>query len=511
MKNYKKIIGVALILFAAGGLFSVTSCNKTLTTKVYSQLTPQNFYQSDADAFAALVTLYVPFTSYWGNVDPGNGTWYAGLYNADIKTYLSKSLIGTDEIYNVGTDVNTSNLFNFTWGASTWTLSSGNEANYDKISYVAKATEVINDIGNSTNISAASKNLYIAEAKALRAWLMFVLYDFYGPLNVKTDPTTLIDTAQTSRLSSTAYIAQMVKDLTEALPNLPASYNGDANNWGRMSQGVVNMLLLKIYMRTKQWAQAQAAATTIMNMGIYSLLTGPNGYMNIFTQSANKEIIYAVPANAASPNFWAQEVFPQDFSSAPNAYVPITPRAVGWLTQYMPWPYYDLFDPADIRRNTTILDHYTNNSNVVKNRSNGMPGAIPLKYTSFPQGNIPGQGVDVVVFRYAEVLLSLAEAINEQGGPSAAAYQAVNAVRERAGLTDWAGLTQAQLRDSLLNERGRELFAEGVRRQDLIRNGSYISSAIARGKNAQPYDTLFPIPYSVIVAGRNIIQQNPGY
>src|SRR5579872_5273453 len=180
MKNYKKIIGVALILLAAGGLFSAMGCKKALDTKVYSQLTPQNFYQSDADAFAALVTIYVPFTSYWGNVDPGNNTWYAGLYNADIKTYLSKSLIGTDEIYNVGTDVNTSNLFNFTWGPSTWTLSSGNEANYGKITYVAKATEVINDISNSTNISAASKTLYVSEAKVLRAWLMFVLYDFYG-------------------------------------------------------------------------------------------------------------------------------------------------------------------------------------------------------------------------------------------------------------------------------------------------------------------------------------------
>jgi hypothetical protein len=246
-------------------------------------------------------------------------------------------------------------------------------------------------------------------------------------------------------------------------------------------------------------------------MNAYSLLTGPNGYLNVFTQSANKEIIYAVPSNAASPNFWAQEVFPQDFKTAPDAYVPIGNRDVGWLTQYMPWSYYDLYETGDIRRNTTILDHYTNNASVVKNRSNGMPGAIPLKYTSFPQGNIPGQGVDVVVFRYAEVLLSLAEAINEQSGPNATAYQAVNAVRERAGVGDWSGLTQSQFRDSLLNERGRELYAEGVRRQDLIRHGTYISSAIARGKNAQAKDTLFPIPNSVIVAGRGIIAQNPGY
>jgi hypothetical protein len=508
MKNFKPNPLLLFIIIAS--LCIGSGCKKQLQTVVYSQLTPQNFYQSDADANAALITVYVPFTSNWGNVDPGSGTWYAGLYNADIKTYLSKSLIGTDEIFNVGTDVNTSNLFNFTWGPSTWTLSSGNEANYPKITYVAKATEVIDAISKSTAVSAASKTRYIAEAKALRAWLMFVLYDFYGPVNVKTDPATLADTTETARPAPSDYIAQMLKDLTEALPGLSPSYNGDPANWGRISQGVANMLLLKIYMQTRQWALAEAAAKTIVNMGIYSLMTGPNGYMNVFSQSANKEIIYAVPANSASPNFWSQEVFPQDFQAAPDAYIPIAPRPVGWLTQYMPWAYYSKYDAGDIRRNTTILDHYTNTSNVVKNQSNGMPGAIPLKYTLLTASN-PSQAVDVVVFRYAEVLLSLAEAINEQRGPSDA-YQYVNLVRERAGVSDFSGMTQATMRSALLDERGRELFAEGVRRQDLIRNGSYISSAIARGKtNAQAYDTLFPIPNTVIVQGRGIIKQNPGY
>ncbi len=483
-----------------------TGCKKQLTTVVYSELTPQNFYQSDADANAALITLYIPFTSNWGNTDPGSGIWYAGLYNADIKTYLSKSLVGTDEIYNIGTDVNTANLFNFTWGASTWTLASGNEANYPKITYVAKATEVIDAIGNSGAISASAKKAYIAEAKLLRAWLMYVLYDFYGPLNVKTNPASLSDTTETPRLSDTAYVAQMVNDLTAAMPDLTPKYNGDAANWGRASEGLAKMLLLKIYMHTKQWAQAETAAKDIVNNMGYSLLTGPTGYQSVFTTSANQEIIYAVPANAASPNFWAQEVLPQDFVSTDG----ISPRSVGWLTQYMPWSYYDKYDAIDIRRNTTIIDHYTNTSNILKNRSNGMPGAIPLKYTLFTSPD-PGQSVDVVVFRYAEVLLSLAEAINEQRGPSDA-YQYVNQVRERAGVSDFSGMSQSDFRAALLDERGRELYAEGVRRQDLIRNGTYISGAVARGKtNASPNMVLFPIPNTVIVQGRGIIKQNPGY
>jgi starch-binding outer membrane protein, SusD/RagB family len=512
MKNYHSTVSRTLsFALLAGCLLFFTGCKKQLETKVHSVLTPDNFYQSEGDANAALMTVYIPFTSYWGNPDPGNGDWFAALYNADIKSYLSKSLISTDEIYNEGGDPNTADLFNFTWGPSTWSYpgygdGGSNDANYGKISYVAKATEVINAIGKSTAVSDAVKKSDIAQAKTLRAWLMYVLYDFYGPLNVKTDFATLTDTAATARLAETDYIAQMEKDLTEAMPDLVDKYNSDASNWGRVSKGLARMVLLKIYMHTKQWTKAEQAARDIMGMG-YSLLTGPTGYMDVFRNKANNELIYAVPANAASANWWSQEVFPQDFKSAPG----IPDRASGWLTQYMPWDYYDKYDATDIRRNTTILDQYTNTSNEVKNRANGMKGAIPLKYTLIP---LPGdaQPVDVVVYRYAEVLLSLAEAINEQGGPNAEAYSLVNQVRERAGVSDFSGMTQVQFRQALLDERGRELYGEGARRQDLIRNGTYISNALARGKiNAKPYMILYPIPNSVIIQGRGIIQQNPGY
>jgi starch-binding outer membrane protein, SusD/RagB family len=514
MKKIQKISWPLFVLIA-GCLIMFTSCKKQLETKVYSSLTPDNFYQSEGDANAALMTLYIPFTSYWGNPDPGNGNWYAALYNADIKTYLSKSLVSTDEIYNEGGGANTADLFNFTFGPDTW--QGTNDAVYYKISYVAKATEVITAIGNSTALTDVVKKSYIAQAKTLRAWLMFVLYDFYGPVNAKTDYSTLTDTAATPRPAKADYIAQIEKDLNEAMPDLVDKYNSDAANWGRVGKGLARMVLLKLYMQEKQWAKAETVARQLMTMG-YSLMTGPLGYRDIFRKKANSELIYAVPANAASANWWSQEVFPQDFKSAPDfiyaSDVPgtgIASRASGWLTQYMPWFYYDKYDAADIRRNTTILDHYTNTGNVVKDRNSGMKGAIPLKYTSIPLSG-DAQPIDVVVFRYADVLLSLAEAINEQGGPTAEAYTLVNQVRARAGVSDFSGMTQAGFRQALLDERGREFYGEGQRRQDLIRNGTYISGAVARGKvNAQAHMVLYPIPRAVITQSKGVIAQNPGY
>ena len=73
-------------------------------------------------------------------------------------------------------------------------------------------------------------------------------------------------------------------------------------------------------------------------------------------------------------------------------------------------------------------------------------------------------------------------------------------------------MNQVSFRAALLDERGRELYGEGVRRQDLIRNGSYVSNAIARGKtNAKDHMVLYPLPDAVINAGRGVIAQNPGY
>ena len=65
----------------------------------------------------------------------------------------------------------------------------------------------------------------------------------------------------------------------------------------------------------------------------------------------------------------------------------------------------------------------------------------------------------------------------------------------------------------ILDERGRELYYEfGIRRQDLIRNGSFISNARARGfATAQDTQVLFPIPSDVIIQSGGIIAQNPGY
>lgn len=118
-----------------------------------------------------------------------------------------------------------------------------------------------------------------------------------------------------------------------------------------------------------------------------------------------------------------------------------------------------------------------------------------------------------VVYRYADVLLKKAEALNEMGQPGQAAAP-LNIVRKRAGLPEVSGLSQEVMREKIIHERRMELAFEGHRWFDMIRvnNGEYaIRFLQSIGKNSVNKNRLlFPIPQTEMDA--NILMtQNPGY
>lgn len=137
--------------------------------------------------------------------------------------------------------------------------------------------------------------------------------------------------------------------------------------------------------------------------------------------------------------------------------------------------------------------------------------------------------INFPVLRYSDVLLMIAEAENEVNGPDNA-LQYINQVRFRAGITQLAGLTQAQLRDKIKNERAMELCFEGSRRLDLIRWGDYITNMIGLA-NSIPNDSkwpagskifskyysitpsylFLPIPATEMAVNTAITRNNPGW
>jgi hypothetical protein len=186
----------------------------------------------------------------------------------------------------------------------------------------------------------------------------------------------------------------------------------------------------------------------------------------------------------------------------------------------MPWSSYDKFDKKD-KRLKVLLESYptgkdANGKVIYKNaRTAGEPGAIPVKFAPDPsRANSQNSAVDFPVYRYADVLLMLAESINEaNGAPNQQAYDAINAVRARAGLDKLpAGLTKAQFLAKIQDERLFELWGEGWRKDDLIRWNLYIQRAVKDGSTtAQAYKVLLPLPRQVITQSGGVIKQNEGY
>ncbi len=116
--------------------------------------------------------------------------------------------------------------------------------------------------------------------------------------------------------------------------------------------------------------------------------------------------------------------------------------------------------------------------------------------------DVPGN--DFPFLRYADVLLTKAEALLRTGN-NAEALELVNEVRVIRGASAMTSLDEA----SLLAERGRELYQEGWRRNDLIRYGKFLEPWSEKPAS-DPKNLLWPFPSAQIVANPNLVQ-NPGY
>ena len=185
------------------------------------------------------------------------------------------------------------------------------------------------------------------------------------------------------------------------------------------------------------------------------------------------------------------------------------------------------YETGDLRKSVSLKEGYTN---IVTNAFVPVPFINKYNHPHTIRGvtneNWP-------VLRYADVLLMLAEAINEQGSPTGAAYDHLNAVRARAGLAALSGLSQTSFRDAVLKERRVELAFENHRWFDLKRTKSPTQlaaflNAYAVIEKADPttnrggipfsagdyqfndYETMFPLPASEIRINPKLTQ-NPGY
>jgi hypothetical protein len=502
----KKFITICLIAAAV----SASSCKKGLEPQIYGSLSTTNFPKTEADFVNYVTEVYKPFQSKWGYNDPAGyqNDWFSPEYG-DIMMFDYP----TDQL-NIWTGWG--GIFTqFSTASFTFLASQGTGNNhFEKIRFVTRITQIIDDISKST-ISDASKTELTAEARMSRGWNMYYLLQLYGPVPVILDASKINTDAETdlTRPTRAAFLASIVSDLTYAAANLPKN----PSEYGRFNQAIALTVLMRTYMNEKDFPNAEKIGRQILTQG-YSLV---NDYASLFMEATerNTETMWAISCqpdqdgneNHASFNPWDFYTYPKDYpgnkvkDSFAGGDAPISTT----------WNFYNSFDANDKRRNLLIAS-YTNKSGVLKNQASGLSGPVIAKYPDLGGATVDAyQGNDIPKARLGDIMLQLAEAINQNSGPTAEAVGLVNQVRLAHGGAAIGGVPASATGDKqsfdtwLLKEEGWETYFEGERKMDLVRHGQWQTALTSVGKTAGPY--LFPVPTYEITASKGKLTQTPGY
>lgn len=496
-----------------GGLFFLLTGCIDLNREDFTEIYPDSFFKTETDLRLAVDGLYYDFgTGGWAgtNITPN-------VFICDGNGYQTFSDMSTDIVWS-----------NWGWGDDAchfhqWTATTGSNQSqfwnmFSHYNYLSKARNTIRRIEESP-VKQEVKNKYLGEAHALRGWMGLFLYDLFGPIPVASDE--ILDAPETfvylPRLTDEEYDAMMEEDLLNAIALLPEMPEAR----GRVAKGAARMILLKYYMIRGHFEKAEALARDLYAMeGNYTL---QSDYSSIFSLAGagNSEVILQRPCNSTlygAENYLTASYLPTD--------MPWTDKSTGWGGYVMAWDFYDTYESGDKRLNNMVFTSYVNTSGKTITRDNMKYGAVALKYGKDPGMTDSKSNVDIVVYRYSDVLLSLAELIvRNSGSVNSEAIQLVNRVRNRAGLDNLSTTQTANadaFLDAVLLERGHEFYCEGLRRQDLIRFGKYVEYAnnrinkinLEEGRgyyNVNDSHNRLPIPASFIDESKSAIKQNPLY
>lgn len=488
MKLTRFIAGFVLAI-SLPGLYSCE--NDFLTEQPKDFLSPTNFYQTEADATAALIATYSNLRS---------------IYSQNF--YFVGDLPSEQTNPGTGNNIDRTNIDNFLFEpTNTITTALWND------SYVTinRANAVIERVPG-ISMNADRRNMIVAEARFLRALSYFHLVRIFGGVPLRIKETTSLEGLDVARSPVADVYALIIADLKEAETALPNQQTGV--NLGRASKGAASALLAYVYLTKKDWTNAAAKSQEIIDKA------GTYGY-SLFTNSA--DLWKIENKNKQEHIFMCQyQSGPEGLGSAYNHF--FTSRSAnailvggsGFAIHLVEDAFWKSFAAGDTRRDASILSSFTDPKTlkVISYPSTALAELSIFKYydpASFARSN---NNNNYPILRYADVLLINAEALNESAGPGTQAYESVNKIRRRAKLADLTpGLPQQQFREAVLRERNFEFCFESKRYFDLIRTETLIPVMTAAGKKPLPRNLLFPIPQREIDVNNKIEQadQNPGY
>ncbi|MDQ6481010.1 RagB/SusD family nutrient uptake outer membrane protein [Dyadobacter sp. LHD-138] len=492
MKLISKYLNLKIAVLA---IFMV-SCSDNLDLKPTSVISNASFWKTEDNATGGLNGMYVNLRA-----QATKNLFLLGEARSETVGSGVQGLDGRDAYYL--------NQLNATNAGPNW------QGMYTIVHHANLILKYVPDIPFS---SEASKNNILAQAYAMRAYVYFCMVKTWGALPIVTEPTEDFspEAIQKERAPVESVFALIKKDIDAAKDLFSNnSFAAGRNMW---SKPALNALKGEVYLWTaKRLAGGQAdfavalGALNEVKAADVSLL---DNYSSIFeyANKGNKEILLAV-------NFKQNEVTDNDYANMyfPATYIPKdmdseTSAALGVAAGLNTWApaeaFRSQFTSDDQRKNGTFREIY---SSVTGTRK--FFGSFNVKFKGLINAGARLFLDDYVVYRYADVLLMIAEAKNAMSQDPAVE---INLVRKRAYQTNFAmhefvSGTKDANDEAILKERMLELGLEGKRWWDLLRFGkAFEKVASLKDRNTQDYLLLFPIPESTLSL-ESKVKQNPGY
>ncbi|WP_194768613.1 RagB/SusD family nutrient uptake outer membrane protein [Tamlana sp. I1] len=500
MKKYLKISGLSILLLTV--VINIVSCGQEYLdeAKVYTALDGTTFYTSEQDAVQAVTAAYT--------ILQGRALYKVELYALE---YSAGDYAMTEGGFQYA------NFENFQFDNT----ESQVITNVYKDCYkgIARANAVLDKVPQISFTDKALQERIIGEARFLRALYYFHLAKVYGAVPIidrliegPNDPLYF-----PSRNPVEEVYAFIEADLKAAIPVLPNKGEYSAEDRGRATAGAAQGYLGKVYLYQKKFGPARDAFAEIINgkYGNYSLVDFEDNFTD--SNENNAESVFEIQFVGGFGNIWAGD---DTGSETESTYLGTLfgPKRFGnaYPSDHINAVFDDNGEANSLRRIYTIArpgDSWRSWDPVTIDQWNArIPDAGGS--SAIRKGNLgPDEtqlqsGINYRMMRYADVLLMFAEAENEANGPTALAYNAINQVRDRAGVAPLpAGLSKAEFFQKIKTERELEFAFEVSKYFDLIRWGlGSEMPGFKVGKNE-----LIPIPASEIGKNENLLPNNPGW
>lgn len=412
--------------------------------------------------------------SYWANAEQAT-YWVNNLYNAlggvSESIYEAYSDNGFGRAGNGANNI-ANGLFE--------TIDSRVAEEWD-YRYIRLCLEFFENIDRVPGITSQAKAQLTGQVRFILAYRYYKMVTFFRdiPLVKQSLP---VDDADMQKSPKEEVVAYILEQLDAAINELPTTWPAASN--GRITKGAAMALKARVLLYNNRWAEAATAAKAVMDLNVYDLHPDFGELFVSSSNNATKEVIlarqYAPVANTHDIVLrYAPVHLAGNALILPTAELEESFQMIDGLSKSES-PLYDDTDPfanRDPRYYHTFLWHGNDlNGSMVDLTGSEYNFAFTYiyfkKYIAEFKDRVRTLYNNWNLIRYAEVLLTYAEAKNEATGPDNDVYNAIDEVRLRAGMPAVDRVRYASkedLREFIRNERRVELAGEGLRYFDIIR------------------------------------------